>query len=96
MPVLPEVGSITTLSGFNVPSFSAASIMDAPIRSFTLAEGLKNSDFKNNLASKDAPHLTSSTRGVLPIDSTIFMAMIDGVIFYALLGDRNYEWVHSD
>ena len=39
--MLPEVGSITTLSGVSEPSFSAASIIAAPILSLTLAKGLK-------------------------------------------------------
>ena len=40
MPVLPLVGSTMIVSGLILPAFSAASIMDTPIRSFTLWAGL--------------------------------------------------------
>ena len=36
MPVLPEVGSISTVSGLMMPSCSIAAIIAAPMRSFTL------------------------------------------------------------
>ena len=35
MPVLPLVGSISSLPGFSTPRFSASQIMDAPMRHFT-------------------------------------------------------------
>ena len=40
MPVLPLVGSRMMVSGLIRPAFSAASIIDTPIRSFTLWAGL--------------------------------------------------------
>ncbi len=44
MPVLPEVGSTSTVRpGLMRPSRSAASIIAAPIRSLTEESGLKNS-----------------------------------------------------
>ena len=35
MPVLPLVGSISSLPGFSMPRFSASQTMDAPMRHFT-------------------------------------------------------------
>ena len=47
MPVLPLVGSTSVdLPGVILPCFSSASIMATPMRSLTLASGLKNSSFK--------------------------------------------------
>ncbi len=40
MPVLPLVGSTMIVSGLIRPAFSAASIIDTPMRSFTLCAGL--------------------------------------------------------
>ena len=72
MPVLPEVGSTITVSpGRMRPSASSASIIATPMRSLTLASGLKNS----SLSSRSAPIPSSATRrgtrtsGVLPIVS---------------------------
>jgi hypothetical protein len=45
MPVLPEVGSMMTVSRPDRPARSAASIMATPMRSLTLPRGLKNSSF---------------------------------------------------
>jgi hypothetical protein len=71
--VLPEVGSITTVSGRSLPSASSASIMLTPIRSFTLAIGLKNSSFRT--MSARAPWAWAMrgmrTSGVLPIVSAM-------------------------
>ena len=51
MPVLPEVGSISTfLPGAILPLFSSASIMLTPMRSLTLEIGLKNSSLARRLA----------------------------------------------
>jgi hypothetical protein len=50
-PVLPEVGSTIRPPGRSSPAFSAASIIASPIRSLTLAPGLKNS----TLAASGAP-----------------------------------------
>ena len=44
-PVLPLVGSMMVVPGLRRPSFSAAEIIAAPIRSFTLPSGLLNSPF---------------------------------------------------
>jgi hypothetical protein len=40
MPVLPLVGSMMIVSGLIRSAFSAASIIDTPMRSFTLCAGL--------------------------------------------------------
>ena len=46
MPVLPDVGSISTvLPGVILPSASSTSIIDTPMRSLTDDSGLKNSSF---------------------------------------------------
>ena len=45
MPVLPEVGSTRVPPGRIAPAASRASIMLTPMRSLTLAIGLKNSSF---------------------------------------------------
>ena len=50
MPVLPEVGSISTVSALMRPAFSIAMIIAAPMRSFTLAAGLKYSSLARMVA----------------------------------------------
>jgi hypothetical protein len=50
MPVLPEVGSISTVSGPIMPAASMASIIETPMRSFTLPIGLKNSSLARTCA----------------------------------------------
>ena len=50
MPVLPEVGSISTVSALMRPAFSIAIIIAAPMRSFTLAAGLKYSSLARMVA----------------------------------------------
>ena len=40
MPVLPLVGSTMIVSGLIFPAFSAASIIETPMRSLTLWAGL--------------------------------------------------------
>ena len=51
MPVLPLVGSISTvLPGVIFPSRSAASIMANPMRSFTLLAGLRLSSLATTVA----------------------------------------------
>src|SRR5688572_5980927 len=67
MPVLPLVGSTSTVSGLMRPCFSSASIMLTPIRSLTLAQGLKNSSFRRMRPGRSRPILLSRTRGVRPM-----------------------------
>ena len=69
MPVLPEVGSIKVEPGLILPSRSRASIMLTPMRSLTLAIGLKNSSLARRLALMpfSAARRFSRTIGVSPI-----------------------------
>ena len=74
MPVLPEVGSISVVSpGRMRPSRSIASIIETPMRSLTLAIGLKNSSLARSLALTPSALaiLSSRTSGVSPIVSVI-------------------------
>src|SRR3954469_21268263 len=73
MPVLPEVGSINTVSGLITPAFSIATTIAAPMRSLTLAAGLKYSSFASMiaLAACTAGKLRNRTIGVSPIASTM-------------------------
>ncbi len=50
MPVLPDVGSISTVSALIRPAFSIAMTIAAPMRSFTLAAGLKYSSLARMVA----------------------------------------------
>ena len=73
MPVLPEVGSTSVPPGLSWPEASSASIMLTPIRSLTLAIGLKNSSFSRISASTPRSFVIrfSRTSGVLPMVSVI-------------------------
>src|SRR6266446_3976862 len=50
MPVLPLVGSISSLPGFSTLRFSASQIMDAPMRHFTEYAGLRPSILASSVA----------------------------------------------
>src|SRR5689334_12793936 len=67
MPVLPLVGSISSLPGLRMPRRSASQIMDAPIRHFTENAGLRASILASMVTG--APSITrfSFTSGVLPM-----------------------------
>ncbi len=65
--MLPLVGSTSTVSGPMRPCFSSASIMLTPMRSLTLAQGLKNSSFSTIRPGRPRPILLSRTRGVRPM-----------------------------
>ena len=71
MPVLPLVGSMMCVSGVNRPDFSAASIMERPIRSFTLWQGLKYSNLASTVAAPAGTMRLSFTRGVLYVVATM-------------------------
>ena len=79
MPVFPDVGSIITEPGFNIPFFSASSIISLAILSFTLPEGLKYSSFARSLASKlyFFSICASLTNGVFPISSVAPLYILD-------------------
>src|SRR5208283_3802645 len=78
MPVLPLVGSMSTVSGFIFPDFRASSIKAMPMRSFTLESGLKNSSLSSTSAT--APCLLavrfSRTSGVLPMVSVMSLNIL--------------------
>ena len=71
IPVLPEVGSTTTVPLSSLPSFSSASIIARPMRSLTEESGLKNSHFARMSAFTPASEASffSRTTGVAPIVS---------------------------
>src|SRR5438094_8869924 len=73
MPVLPEVGSISTVSGPIAPARSIASTIETPMRSFTLAAGLRHSSFAKMgaLTLCMSGNRRSRTSGVSPIASVI-------------------------
>src|SRR5512141_2789559 len=75
MPVFPDVGSSRTVSFPILPSRSAASIIETPIRSFTLPAGLRLSSLAATVAR--APSITrlSRTSGVLPMVFVMSSAM---------------------
>ena len=70
MPVLPEDGSIRVCPGSRMPSFSAASIMDRAIRSFTEPPGFWPSSLIRMRTSGLGLSELMSTSGVLPIRSS--------------------------
>src|SRR5579872_2368644 len=71
MPVLPLVGSISSLPGLRMPRCSASQIMDAPILHFTENAGLRASTLASIVTG--APSMTrfSFTSGVLPMLSEL-------------------------
>src|SRR6266536_4121433 len=71
MPVLPLVASTTSPPGARRPSRSAASIIDAAMRSFTEPPGLKDSTLANTAAPPAGATRPSLTQGVPPIASRI-------------------------
>ncbi len=74
MPVLPLVGSTSVdLPGVILPSRSSVSIMATPMRSLTLASGLKNSSFSRMSALTPASlgSRAMRTSGVLPMVSVM-------------------------
>ena len=75
IPVLPDVASIMVEPGFNLPSFSAASIIASAILSFTEPAGLKYSSFTKTLALRPSSLsiFETSTNGVLPINSLLLL-----------------------
>ncbi len=75
MPVLPDVGSSTIVSGLILPAFCAASIIAIPMRSLTLCAGFWNSSLPTTCALMPAVRRLMRTRGVLPISSVTFWAM---------------------
>ncbi len=86
IPVFPEVGSIKTVFDVIFPLLIASSIIEKPMRSFTLERGLKNSSFNKTSAWALCASAVRfrRTNGVLPIVSVMslyILAMIDRGIF---------------
>ncbi len=71
MPVLPEVGSMMVEPSLSRPLASSAAIMPTPMRSLTLAKGLKNSSLASTspLGLSALVRLGRRTRGVSPMVS---------------------------
>ena len=91
MPVLPLVAStIVVLPGSMIPSRSAASIIDTPIRSLTLPPGLNTSSFANSWACASGSIRVSSTIGVPPTVA----AMLVGIS--AIRRPTPYDGVAAD
>src|SRR5215471_3464891 len=67
MPVLPLVGSTSSLPGPRVPRFSASQTMDAPIRHFTLWAGLRPSTLTRMVAFPPSITRFRRTSGVWPM-----------------------------
>ena len=69
MPVLPDEGSIKVWPGSRMPSFSASSIIDSAIRSFTEPPGFCPSSLMKRRTPGFGLSGLMSTSGVLPIRS---------------------------
>ena len=69
MPVLPDDGSMRVWPGSRMPSFSASSIMDSAIRSFTEPPGFCPSSLTRIRTVGLGLNSVMSTSGVLPISS---------------------------
>ncbi|GMT21376.1 hypothetical protein PFISCL1PPCAC_12673, partial [Pristionchus fissidentatus] len=68
IPILPEVGSISTFFPGEInPLLSASSIMANPARSFTDPAGFMYSNLTAIFAGSPFPMELRRTRGVLPI-----------------------------
>ena len=77
MPVLPEVGSISTvLPGLILPWASSASIIETPMRSLTEAIGLKNS----SLAEQVGLDASSAASAVEAHQRRVADGLGDGVV----------------
>ena len=74
IPVFPDVPSTIVPPVFNLPSFSASSIIFKAIRSLTEFPGLKLSTLAKTNAGISSVILFSRTKGVFPIVSSIVLA----------------------
>src|SRR5450759_1205247 len=90
MPVLPLVGSRMMVSGLIDPARSAASIIDRPIRSFTLCEGFWNSSLASTSATHPCVSRLMRTSGVLPISSVTLWAILMSFLLVLVLGTLHY------
>ena len=71
MPVLPLVGSISSLPGLSTPRRSASQIMDAPILHFTENAGLRASILASMVTGAPSVTRLSFTSGVFPMLSEL-------------------------
>jgi hypothetical protein len=73
MPVLPEVGSISTVSALITPAFSIAITIAAPMRSFHARGGIEIFELGEMVALTPCAsgNLRKRTIGVSPIASTM-------------------------
>ncbi|GMT14565.1 hypothetical protein PFISCL1PPCAC_5862, partial [Pristionchus fissidentatus] len=73
MPILPEVGSMSTfLPGSINPSIKTSSIMANPTRSFTDPAGFMYSSFTAIFPGSPFPMELRRTRGVFPMAPPVF------------------------
>ena len=70
MPVLPDDGSMMVCPGVSAPSFSAVSIIDRAMRSFTEPKGFWLSILARMRTRGLGERTLTSTSGVLPIMSS--------------------------
>jgi hypothetical protein len=70
-----EKRSFFRLGNLTKPAFSAASIIETPMRSLTECAGLKNSSFATICAAAPSVMRRSRTSGVLPISAVTSSAM---------------------
>ena len=91
IPVLPDVPSTIVPPGFNLPSFSASSIILIAILSFTELPGLKYSTLANTKASISAVILFNLTNGVFPIVSNMFFEYFIKILNRVIRSERFYK-----
>src|SRR5882724_3673319 len=95
MPVLPLVGSIRTVLLLTLPLLIASSIMEKPMRSFTLESGLKSSSLSTMSARTPcaAAVRLRRTSGVLPMVSvmSLWIFAMSGVGCRLLSRERRAE-----
>ena len=68
IPVLPLVASTIVPPGGRLPSRSAATIIDRPIRSLTLPAGLRSSSLKYTAPGRSASSVLGRISGVAPTE----------------------------
>ena len=92
IPVLPLVASIIVPPGFNIHFLSASSIIEKPMRSFTLQPGLADSNFANICGFNPLFILLSFISGVLPICSImlfLYSTCVELLYLYKKLPNNN-------
>src|SRR6185437_3744514 len=99
MPVLPLVGSTISVSWLTLPARSPASIIASPIRSLTLAIGLKNSHLASTIPWPGGTSRLIRTNGVPPMVSVMSLKIrpwgLSGMVVF-LLGEAPHRGDVSD